>query len=107
MERTICPPNQDLFFLTGKDLQALRRADRQAWLRCFRDKRVIEVGPGGELLWARVEDEEFDFPSGPDRAAGGRHLSFACECDPEPGGVCSHQIATLFSYSDCAGKRTS
>jgi superfamily II DNA or RNA helicase len=106
MEWTICPPNQDPYFFDREDLQAIA-AERilKHGLRCFKDKRVMEVDQDGGMLWARVEDEEFDLPLLVRIALQeDGNLSFACDCDPEPGQVCSHQIATLYAYADLRGE---
>jgi superfamily II DNA or RNA helicase len=106
MEFSITPPNQDPYFFDRDNLQAIadERTVKQG-LRCFRDKRVMEIDQDRELLWARVEDEDFDIPLLVRIALQeDGNLSFACDCDPAAGQVCTHQIAALYAYADLHGE---
>lgn len=106
MSCTVTPVNADPYFFDREDLQTIAEEKTiNHGLTYFKEFRVIEIDQDGEMLWARVEDENSEVPADVRiRLEPEGELSFSCDCCDDHGAVCCHQVAALYAYANQCGE---
>ncbi|RJX27143.1 MAG: DEAD/DEAH box helicase [Desulfurivibrio sp.] len=95
--------DRDPYFFDTDDLQTIadEKTIRQG-LAYHKENRVIDLAHDAEILWGRVEDEDFDTHFDAEmRLTDQERPVFTCQCPAGAGGAaCRHMVAVLYAYAD-------
>jgi len=103
MTDTTTSMDRDPYFFDTDDLQTIadEKTIRQG-LAYHKENRVIDLAHDAEILWGRVEDEDFDTHFDAEmRLTEKERPVFNCQCPAgAEGAACRHMVAVLYAYAD-------